>query len=197
MPGGTPERGYPYPLGADPIDIAGDIKRLAERLEEEITYDAWVIPIYGGLSHGWATGLMQISADMTIPPTRAAPKGVLRTWVCAAQYWCTGSAGQGADLSGANIRTRFRINGADQGISGFRVAHSDQCMMIDTLQMGRDPGAAAATFNIWAETDKSMNVTGSFTMIGYPVFNAVPLVADGVGFTEEMAASTRVGVPGG
>jgi hypothetical protein len=33
VPGTTTNRGYPYPLGADPIDIAGDIKKLADAID--------------------------------------------------------------------------------------------------------------------------------------------------------------------
>lgn len=33
MPASTPNRNYPYPLGADPVDAAGDIQRLAEALD--------------------------------------------------------------------------------------------------------------------------------------------------------------------
>jgi len=33
VPGQTTNEQYPYPLGSDPIDIAGDIQRLAEKLD--------------------------------------------------------------------------------------------------------------------------------------------------------------------
>lgn len=33
MPATTPNNALPYPLGADPIDVAGDIQGLAERLD--------------------------------------------------------------------------------------------------------------------------------------------------------------------
>lgn len=36
MPGATPNRGYPYPLGADPINIAGDIQSLASALDADV-----------------------------------------------------------------------------------------------------------------------------------------------------------------
>jgi microcystin-dependent protein len=37
MPGQTANRGYPYPLGSDPIDAAGDIQRLAESLDADVS----------------------------------------------------------------------------------------------------------------------------------------------------------------
>lgn len=36
MPGTTPNRGYPYPLPADPFDPAGDIQRLAEAIDLDV-----------------------------------------------------------------------------------------------------------------------------------------------------------------
>jgi len=36
MPGATANRAYPYPLGADPIDIAGDIQRLADAVDVDM-----------------------------------------------------------------------------------------------------------------------------------------------------------------
>ena len=36
MPGSTPNRGYPFPLGTDRIDIAGDARRLAEALDADV-----------------------------------------------------------------------------------------------------------------------------------------------------------------
>lgn len=36
MPGSTQYRGYPYPLGGDRIDIAGDAQRLAEAIDSDI-----------------------------------------------------------------------------------------------------------------------------------------------------------------
>jgi hypothetical protein len=35
MPGATPGRGYPYPIDTDPIDVAGDIQRLAEAVDAD------------------------------------------------------------------------------------------------------------------------------------------------------------------
>ena len=35
MPGAT-TRGYPYPLGGDPIDVANDIRRLAEAIDLDV-----------------------------------------------------------------------------------------------------------------------------------------------------------------
>ena len=36
MPGVTSPRNYPFPLGPEPIDIAGDIKRLAEAIDDDV-----------------------------------------------------------------------------------------------------------------------------------------------------------------
>jgi hypothetical protein len=36
MPGATPNRNYPFPLGGDPIDIAGDAERLALAIDSDI-----------------------------------------------------------------------------------------------------------------------------------------------------------------
>lgn len=36
MPGTTTPRNYPYPLDPDPIDVAGDIKRLAEAIDDDM-----------------------------------------------------------------------------------------------------------------------------------------------------------------
>lgn len=36
MPGSTSPRNYPYPLDADPIDVAGDIENLAEAINDDI-----------------------------------------------------------------------------------------------------------------------------------------------------------------
>lgn len=37
MPAVTSPRGYPYPLDTDPIDVAGDIKKLAEAIDDDAT----------------------------------------------------------------------------------------------------------------------------------------------------------------
>lgn len=37
MPGVTSPRSYPFPVDADPIDVAGDIKKLAEKLDDDVT----------------------------------------------------------------------------------------------------------------------------------------------------------------
>lgn len=36
MPGATPNRGYPYPLAGDPVDIPGDLQRLAEAIDDDL-----------------------------------------------------------------------------------------------------------------------------------------------------------------
>lgn len=37
MPGATTNHGFPYPLDSDPIDVAGDIQRLAEAIDTAVT----------------------------------------------------------------------------------------------------------------------------------------------------------------
>lgn len=36
MPAVTPNRGYPYPVAADPVDVPGDIQRLAEAIDADL-----------------------------------------------------------------------------------------------------------------------------------------------------------------
>lgn len=37
MPGTTPNRGYPYPVNTDPVDVPRDIERLAEAWDADLT----------------------------------------------------------------------------------------------------------------------------------------------------------------
>lgn len=37
MPGTTPNRGYPYPVSTDPVDVPRDIERLAEAWDDDLT----------------------------------------------------------------------------------------------------------------------------------------------------------------
>lgn len=37
MPGTTPNHAFPYPMDSDPIDVAGDIQRLAEAVDASTT----------------------------------------------------------------------------------------------------------------------------------------------------------------
>jgi len=37
MPASTPNRLYPYPLPGDPVDVPGDIQRLAEAIDDDFT----------------------------------------------------------------------------------------------------------------------------------------------------------------
>lgn len=56
MPANTPNRQYPYPLGPDPIDVAGDIKRLAEAVDAD--QQKWDIEVWanGTFSSGGIVG---------------------------------------------------------------------------------------------------------------------------------------------
>jgi microcystin-dependent protein len=61
MPADTTCRDYPYPVDGDPIDVAGDIKRLADAV------DADVCAIAGQLGAGVPIGTLLISALVTEP----------------------------------------------------------------------------------------------------------------------------------
>lgn len=45
MPGATPNKNYPYPLGGERVDVAGDIKKLAMAVDTSVA----------GLDTPWAT----------------------------------------------------------------------------------------------------------------------------------------------
>lgn len=63
MPANTPNRGYPYPLPADPVNIPGDLQSLAEDIDDDITANlapATTVPR--------AMGIMRSSGSQTIQP---------------------------------------------------------------------------------------------------------------------------------
>lgn len=45
MPATTPNRGYPYPVAADPVDIPGDLQRFAEAVDADLAALTASIPI--------------------------------------------------------------------------------------------------------------------------------------------------------
>lgn len=90
MPATTPTHGFPYPVGGDPIDVAGDIQRLAEAIDglqmggEPL--DAWPIgsiyisvvatdptTLFGGTWAAFGTGRVLIGVDPA-DPTMATPE---------------------------------------------------------------------------------------------------------------------------
>jgi len=100
MPSTTVPRGYPYPLGNDPINVAGDIQALAEAIDDDVASIASLVGI------GIPIGTVLISALVT------EPTGFL---------FCRGQAlprlGTYADLFAA-IGTRY---GAGNGSSTFNL----------------------------------------------------------------------------
>jgi hypothetical protein len=45
MPATTPNRGYPYSIAADPVDIPGDLQRLAEAIDTDVSALTASIPL--------------------------------------------------------------------------------------------------------------------------------------------------------
>lgn len=45
MPATTPNRSYPYPVPTDPVDVPGDIQRLAEAVNDDV--QANLVPVVG------------------------------------------------------------------------------------------------------------------------------------------------------
>lgn len=65
MPATTPLRGYPYPLDTDPIDVAGDIKDLADAIDVDMT--------------------QQLQVPVNVYPTKAALDAASTGWPDGAQ----------------------------------------------------------------------------------------------------------------
>lgn len=119
------------------------------------------------LQQGWGAGLRSLGS-VSIPPSPPWATGGVQYTVIA-QYFCTGAAGSGADLTGDSIRSRFRVQpGVDQGISGFRIAHNDQCLITEVMGFSWAVGQAGSYFEIFVESAKPCNVGGSAVLIGVP-----------------------------
>jgi hypothetical protein len=85
MPATTPVLGLPYPVGGDPIDVAGDIQRLALALDTRVASAAYPVGsiylsvtgsnpagIFGGTWVAFGTGRMLIGVDSADPPIAIA-----------------------------------------------------------------------------------------------------------------------------
>ena len=76
MPG-TTSRGYPYPLGADPIDIAGDIKKLAESIDTDtVGLAQWITNVNSALT----TVSNNLTALTTRVSAESSPLGSETGW---------------------------------------------------------------------------------------------------------------------
>lgn len=107
MPGATPNRGYPYPLGSDPLNIAGDIQDLAESIDVSVQdvddrFGADHTYITKSFAAGTATSQAPGVGFITIPTT-----GV---WFMACNVDLVGGAGYGfVDAWWSSMATLDRI----------------------------------------------------------------------------------------
>jgi len=113
MPGVTPDRGYPYPLDPDQIDVAGDMQRLAEAVDPDVRwlidhtpYTIAPVPLNTG---NLAEGVLQELGTITLP---GSP--VDRNWYLAWNWACGGHTADGQ----LRLRIRSAAN-VDLAIAGW------------------------------------------------------------------------------
>jgi len=79
MPGQTPNRAYPYPLDADPVDVALDIKKLADAVDADTNTLFTFAPVYADIN----------DLNLRAPKTTGSKA---RTANPIAEYYYSGSA---------------------------------------------------------------------------------------------------------
>lgn len=121
MPGVTPNRGYPFPVHTDPIDVPDDIYRLAMALDGDVA----AVVSYE------ATRMQTLSGAGSSPPIDATDSVVFSTWLqlgspvppaWAHSMWIDitirGIQGISSDCN-YNMRTVCNVLGAITPFSGF------------------------------------------------------------------------------
>lgn len=131
MPSTTVPRGYPYPLGNDPINVAGDIQALAEAIDDDVATIASLVGI------GIPIGTVLMSA------TVLEPTGFL---------FCRGQAlprtGTYADLFAA-IGTRY---GAGNGSTTFNLPNMQASLPVGfNTKVGQPAGIGNQFGSVFGE----------------------------------------------
>lgn len=97
----TTTRGYPYPVGGDPIDVAGDVQRLAQSIDTDVTA---VASSGGAPIDAWPVGSVYIAVDAVSPAVKFGGG----TWVAFA----TGRMLIGIDPADSQMSVAEQTGGA-------------------------------------------------------------------------------------
>jgi hypothetical protein len=185
MPGTTPNRGYPYPLGVDPIDVAMDIKRLADAVDvdaEAIQDDlarrggGLVIANFGGTAgRGWK--VLKANVDVLGQPALSRITGFSIGWIADPTHiyethgYCTGityasgtafTVGELAITGGATEPTNTQISATHEDPS-----RSHNITLLETGLTGQVYRHLAMTSDGQPSTVIRMTASASFPAIFY------------------------------
>jgi hypothetical protein len=184
MPGTTPNRGYPYPLGVDPIDVAMDIKRLADAVDadSQVIEDdlasrggGLVVANFGGTAgRGWK--VVKANVDVLGQPALvrvgmdigwiADPTHIYETvGYCTGITYASGTAitvGELCIVGGATEPTNTQISATHQNPS-----RSHSITLLETGLTGQVYRHLAMTSDGQPSTVLRMTASASFPAIFY------------------------------
>lgn len=103
MPGTTP-RHYPYPLDGESIDVAGDIRRLAEAVDADVA----TVGTGGGTGGGGDVVIRQSTDGVAYPPRGAVPATGCAIWT---NHLSSTPPAVGGDGAKVNVDLIFVLDG--------------------------------------------------------------------------------------
>jgi len=167
MPGSTPNRQYPYPLGTDPIDVAMDIKRLADAIDADHRKVGArmrrVTPALNGNGGGGETVVTWDTEDydsdgfgavggnvLTVPAGLGGVYAFLGTHVVSGGG-ATGNLTIYASIKGSKLFTAAigRANGTQIGVSGVLTLAPGDTVGFINIQTTGTTANFIGTYELW------------------------------------------------